>query len=180
MLRDPEQSREVRLVGEAALGDDLIQRPIGRRHEASTTPISGGRSPRRSSTSTTRCNRSGQSCARLLAAAGTGLAAYSIEAAQLPVPRPAQIWLAYGAPASSPSASVRGGQMNMRLLGNSFYTNANWDKPLRRKSVPGPEIPGGQVKVLHSWPGQIPPVDARGRMMFTRSRCAWQPALRLL
>jgi hypothetical protein len=40
--------------------------------------------------------------------------------------------------------------------------------------------PGGQVKVLHSWPGQIPPADARGRMMITRSRRAWQPALRLL
>lgn len=40
--------------------------------------------------------------------------------------------------------------------------------------------PGGQVKVLHSWPGQIPPADARGRMMFTRSRCAWQPAPQLL
>ena len=33
MLRDSKQSCEMRLVGEAALGDDLIQRPIGRRHE---------------------------------------------------------------------------------------------------------------------------------------------------
>jgi hypothetical protein len=30
--------------------------------------------------------------------------------------------------------------MNMRLLGNSFHTNANWEKPLRLKSVPGPEM----------------------------------------
>src|SRR5207249_8943079 len=36
-------------------------------------------------------------------------------------------------------------------------------------------FPGGRVKVLHSWPCQIPPADARGRMMFTRSRRAWQP-----
>ena len=40
--------------------------------------------------------------------------------------------------------------------------------------------PGGQVKVLHLWPGQNPPGDAIGRMMFTRTLRAWQPDRRLL
>ena len=40
--------------------------------------------------------------------------------------------------------------------------------------------PGGQVKVLHLWPGQTPPGDARGRLMFTHSQLAWQPELRPL
>src|SRR5215469_7370408 len=31
-------------------------------------------------------------------------------------------------------------KMNMRLLENRFYTNANWEKPLRLKSVPSPEM----------------------------------------
>ena len=30
--------------------------------------------------------------------------------------------------------------MNMRLLENRFHANANWEKPLRLKSVPGPEM----------------------------------------
>jgi len=40
--------------------------------------------------------------------------------------------------------------------------------------------PGGQVKVLHLWPGQPPPGDARGQMMFTRSLFVWQPVRRPL
>jgi hypothetical protein len=178
MLRDPKQSCEMRLVGEAALGDDLIQRRIGRRHEA-LRPLQSAADGRLAGRAR-RLPAATFWTALSAPASGHGPSCIFDRSRSTTVPRPAQIWLAYRAPPSSPCASVRGGQMNMRLLGNSFYTNANWDKPLRRKSVPGPEIPGGQVKVLHSWPGQIPPVDARGRMMFTRSRCAWQPALRLL
>jgi hypothetical protein len=40
--------------------------------------------------------------------------------------------------------------------------------------------PGGQVKVLHLWPGQTPPGDAIGRVMFTRTPRAWQPDRLLL
>ncbi|HUN76038.1 MAG TPA: [FeFe] hydrogenase, group A [Steroidobacteraceae bacterium] len=40
--------------------------------------------------------------------------------------------------------------------------------------------PGGRVKLLHLWPGQSPPGDARGRMIITRLPFPWQPVLQLL
>ena len=40
--------------------------------------------------------------------------------------------------------------------------------------------PGGRAKLLHLWPGQTPPDDARGRMMITRSPFPWQLVLQPL